>query len=666
MKLNSNQKEIVYSEPSGHSLVKGVAGSGKTTIGIGRVKYLKNHYLNKNDRILFVTYNNSLINYSKDIYKDFNIQEFSLFSLNNKKDNVHMKTINKIIYELYKKYSNKKLNLITDYDEINKYIKKALYIIKDKYNTDILNYENTKFLIEEFNWIKGTGCLYLDEYLNIDRLGRGLSAKEGPVRLKKASKERYAIHDALMKFENLIQNDKKITFSTMAMEVKEILMNQKFKKYQHIIVDESQDLSKVQLEILLLLYDDAKKYSTIMFLADTAQSINVQSWISPSGRSFKNIGVDMKGKSKVLSRNYRTTKEIAKAAYSLIKDDENILNNENYVKPKEVKKEGDIPKYFESIDLENQYKKIKEIIEKNLDENMIPSDIAVVSKKQKNLEKCSKYLVSNSIACKIVKNNHKSINKNKINLLTMHDIKGLEYPIVIVINLNDNIIPNLDFNDNKLSIQRKLLYVSMTRAKEKLYLLSYNKRSNFINEVDSNYLDKNLKNNYNDFKSYIFTDLINKKEYKIKHRTSNIQNIIINRNDQNFKTKDFKSIATYGNIAAGDLEYTVKEKENNFYFPDNLLNKSNNYFLLKVKGDSMIEIGIEPNDYVLVKKQNYANNRDIIVAVVDENSTLKRYFPMDDKILLIPENNNYKPISIKSNQLYINGVVTGVIKSIKK
>ncbi|MGM0379551.1 MAG: 3'-5' exonuclease [Bacillota bacterium] len=664
MKLNSIQEEIIYSEPSGHSLVKGVAGSGKTTIGLGRVKYLKNNYLNKNDRILFVTYSNSLINYSKDIYKDFDIKSFSLFSLNNKKNNVYMKTIKKIIYELYKKYSNEKLNLITSKSEIDKYLSEALSLIKNKYNTDILNYKNKKFLIEEFDWIKGTGCLYLDEYLNIDRLGRGLSAKEGPVRLKKASKERYAIHDALMKFEKLIKNDKKITFSTMTMEVKEILVKENIEKYQHIIIDESQDLSKVQLEILSLLYDNFKKYSTIMFLADTAQSINVKSWISPSGRSFKNIGFDMKGRSIVLSRNYRTTKKIAKAAYSLIKNDKNILNNENYVKPKEVKKEGGKPKYFECINLENQYKKTKELIEKNLDKGITPSDIAIVSKNPKNLQDFSKYLKSNSLTSKIVKNNHKSINKNKINLITMHDIKGLEYPIVIVINLDDNIIPNLDINDNEVSIQRKLLYVSMTRAKDKLYLLSSNTKSRFIDEIDSKLLNKVFNENSSELKNYKLIDLINKKEYKIKHRVNNPENLIINRKKQTFKTKKFKNIDSYGKIAAGNLEYTFKEKEGQIYIPDDFLNKSNEYFLLKVKGNSMIEINIEPDDFVLVKRQNYANNRDIIVAIVNDNSTLKRYFPMEDKVLLIPENNNYKPISIKSNQLYINGVVIGVIKNI--
>lgn len=77
----------------------------------------------------------------------------------------------------------------------------------------------------------------------------------------------------------------------------------------------------------------------------------------------------------------------------------------------------------------------------------------------------------------------------------------------------------------------------------------------------------------------------------------------------------------------------------------------------------MIGLDISPNDYVVVKKQKYARNGDIVIAVVENTATLKRYMPMNGKILLISENPSYEPIQVDENEVYINGVVVGVLKS---
>lgn len=95
------------------------------------------------------------------------------------------------------------------------------------------------------------------------------------------------------------------------------------KKYTHIIIDETQDLTRVQLEFLKELYNE-KEYSSIMFVADIAQSIYAHSWLV-KGRSFTSIGYDMTGKSNMLLKNYRTTTQIAQAAYSLLETDLNMI-----------------------------------------------------------------------------------------------------------------------------------------------------------------------------------------------------------------------------------------------------------------------------------------------------------------------------------------------------
>ena len=82
MQLNADQIRIVNSKPNGHVLIKGVAGSGKTTVAVSKMSVLANYYMNENDTILFVTYNKTLIEYTKFLLKDTDIQQNLFFEFN--------------------------------------------------------------------------------------------------------------------------------------------------------------------------------------------------------------------------------------------------------------------------------------------------------------------------------------------------------------------------------------------------------------------------------------------------------------------------------------------------------------------------------------------------------------------------------------------------------
>lgn len=89
-------------------------------------------------------------------------------------------------------------------------------------------------------------------------------------------------------------------------------------------------------------------------------------------------------------------------------------------------------------------------------------------------------------------------------------------------------------------------------------------------------------------------------------------------------------------------------------------------FILKVHGDSMQDAYINDKDLIFVKKINFPKNRDIVVALLDEEATVKRYFLENNQIRLQPENPNYQPIYINKNDLYfkILGKVEAVIHKI--
>ncbi len=87
-------------------------------------------------------------------------------------------------------------------------------------------------------------------------------------------------------------------------------------------------------------------------------------------------------------------------------------------------------------------------------------------------------------------------------------------------------------------------------------------------------------------------------------------------------------------------------------------------FALKVKGDSMIEDGIVDGDYVIIRRQETADNGDIVCALIENEATLKRFFQQKGVIVLKPANKNYDPITISKGEFRVLGKATGVIRKL--
>ena len=127
--------------------------------------------------------------------------------------------------------------------------------------------------------------------------------------------------------------------------------------------------------------------------------------------------------------------------------------------------------------------------------------------------------------------------------------------------------------------------------------------------------------------------------------------------------KYFKKIPILGRVAAGVPILAVENFEGDLVVDPAMLKEYQNCFALKVKGDSMINAGIFENDLVIVASQNFAKHDDIVVALIDDEATVKRYWQKNNEIKLIPENDNYQPIEITNLEVFhIAGKVVGVIR----
>ncbi|HIT90595.1 MAG TPA: transcriptional repressor LexA [Candidatus Merdenecus merdavium] len=132
--------------------------------------------------------------------------------------------------------------------------------------------------------------------------------------------------------------------------------------------------------------------------------------------------------------------------------------------------------------------------------------------------------------------------------------------------------------------------------------------------------------------------------------------------DDNFNLvrREVVNVPILGTVAAGQPLLAMENIENYFPIPAEFMPNTDS-FMLKVKGDSMMNAGIFNGDKVLVKKQSIADNGDIVVALVEDSATVKTFYKEDGYYRLQPENDFMEPIIIE-HDIEILGIVFGVFR----
>lgn len=127
----------------------------------------------------------------------------------------------------------------------------------------------------------------------------------------------------------------------------------------------------------------------------------------------------------------------------------------------------------------------------------------------------------------------------------------------------------------------------------------------------------------------------------------------------NLTRREMVNIPIIGSVAAGQPILATENIENYFPIPAEFM-PNQNAFMLRVKGESMINAGIFDGDSILVKQQATASNGDMVVALVDDSATVKTFYKEDGYYRLQPENDNMDPIIV--DEVSILGVVFGVFR----
>lgn len=473
--LKKAQKDVMYLNSDNPVQIKGVAGSGKSTIAVYRAEHLlkENSGMFEQFKVAIFTYNKTLVQHLKNLYDNAFVSQNSFRGI---KDNdiPAITNFHKWAYHFISDYYKKnKINTIQ-----SKMQREIINEIKKKYLKERIANKSTEFFLEEISWIKGKMINSLNEYKSVTRVNRGQTDRV-------TQKDREVIWQILVDYSQALKRMNYVDFDDYALICYDIIKkNLNFvAPFNHLIIDEAQDLNKAQIKVLSMLVDSNRMGITI--IADSAQRIY------KSGFSWSEVGINVQGGRTVeLHKNYRNTIHIARAAVSLLEKD---IESNQYTKVETARNGSKKPIVgnFNNSDEQSSFL-IKEINKIKIENEL--GSIAILHRNTEGLRQIEELLTSN----KINSNNLREYSQPKdksVNICTMSSIKGLEFDHVFVIDLNEEIIPlpagfSEENDENHISTERRLLYTSMTRARESLYLLSSAVPSRYLSEIDDEYVDR--------------------------------------------------------------------------------------------------------------------------------------------------------------------------------
>ena len=460
--LNPDQNELVRLDARGHLLIRGVAGSGKTTIALYRAKYLSDNYLDMfaANKILVLTFNRTLAAFMKEQAKELGLE------------GVEISTFHRWARKYLRQQGISDVNVL-DSAGRTEILKKACNEVRRRFQNRPVLDRDPYFFTKEIEWMKGSFILNLETYLQTDRKGRrgGLNTEN-----------RKAVFAVFEQYRHEMQQKQGFDFEDFALEVFRFLKDDSsFQYYSHIVVDETQDLTEAQLTVITKLVDP--RTNSITLLADAAQKIYDNDF------TWKGVGINIQGRSHTLNKNFRTTVEIAEAAYSLLeKDTDFVQNSEDYIKPEQINKDqhGCYPIYRRFNSLEEGTDYVVEEIKRLKEQTTCKfSEMVVLHRRRDDRPAIEKRLNHHEIPNRPLGEQHRVSDAEEVKLCTMHSIKGLEARVVFILGVDD--LPNVD-NNEATAQERKLLYVGMTRAKEWLYLIAGKNPSRYLKEIDSRFL----------------------------------------------------------------------------------------------------------------------------------------------------------------------------------
>lgn len=477
--LQGEQKKVLFLPTINPIQIKGVAGSGKTTVALYRAKHLleTQNTLFQEAKVAIFTFNKTLAAYIKAIspYINGGYSQESDQVVPRTPDGLNVDIVNfhRWAYRFLGLQKNQTIMQWTQIEIIKNIISSMI-----SENSNVLT-KSAEFFQEEISWIKGKYFSDKSEYLEAKRVGRGTSDRV-------VQKDKEVIWDVYIKYNSELKNRRNIDFDDYAILVlNKINSTSNFSTpYTHIIIDEAQDLTKAQILAISKLVDS--ETNSLTLIADAAQRIY------KSGFIWSEVGINVRGGRTIeFKKNRRNTVHIANAALSLLAHEQ---DKSEFTPVTTALAGGEKPiiGYFDSYD--TQLRQLDSELNKLRTNNDLNSTV-VLHRTNNGVKQIANTLNQYGFATELVKSSQPiNYDSDSIKICTMSSVKGLEFNSVFIVDLNDDVIPFppgfIDAEDEfHISTERRLLYTCMTRARNNLYLYSSSKPSRYLAEINEDYLN---------------------------------------------------------------------------------------------------------------------------------------------------------------------------------
>ncbi len=457
--LHPDQRNLVEQNCSGPFRVSGSAGTGKTIVALHRaVHLLKSH---PESRVLLTTFSETLANALRVRIKKLLVGSPLLG------DRIDIFAFNEVAQSLYSRLKNKK--------EIISSETLLAHLEGERKKFPELQIATSYLASEWRDVIDAWQIKSWDEYKDARRLGRRK-------RLSEAQKQK--VWDLFSVVKKILEKEGSVTLDEAFNDLAQQAGKYRNPPYTNIVVDEAQDIGVCQLRLLEAL--GGNRENGLFFAGDLGQRIFQQPF------SWKALGVEIRGRSKTLKVNYRTSHQIRLSADCLLPEELSDVDQNKEARLSTISVFDGIKPIIKTASTinEEQNAVAKEIL-RQIGLGVRPEEIGIFVRTENEIPRATSALkVANLVANMLT--DHMNTQYNNVSVGTMHLAKGLEFKSVFIMACDDIVIPNqarlgaaLDESDLEeiYQTERHLLYVACTRARDFLMVSGVEPSSEFLQDI---------------------------------------------------------------------------------------------------------------------------------------------------------------------------------------
>lgn len=457
--LHPSQKDLVERDFNGPARVSGSAGTGKTIVALHRSVSLARR--NDDARILLTTFNDTLANALRQKLRRLVAHQPAIA------ERIEIAPIDSLARALYEKQFT--APRIASNEAIREAVRQAAEDLA------IEGFSQASLLTEWRYVVDAWQLETWDSYRSVRRLGR-------QTRLPESKREQlWAIFEHVRK---QLLDKGLLTLPMLYSQLAETLDKRRHPLYDHIVVDEAQDVSVAQLRFLSAMAPNES--NGLFFAGDLGQRI-FQSPFSWSG-----LGVEIRGRSSTLKINYRTSQQIRAAADKLLDPELSDVDGNIESRSGTISLfEGPAPetRHFDAVEDEIAF--VGAWLKRWAEHAEQPGELAVIVRSDTELDRGREAVQLAGLDVDVL-DQRVNTRPNSVALGTMHLAKGLEFRAVAIMACDDDVIPSQarlatagdpSEHEEIFATERHLLYVAMTRARDALLITAQEPASDFLEDL---------------------------------------------------------------------------------------------------------------------------------------------------------------------------------------